>query len=113
MRNGREKNPDPPANRRAATRRHTQIRDALQKAIKRSAGLSAQADPSRSVYSPSKAEAAIRKLRQNERLSREELDTPMMITLANETMTLGSDGVFAIGGAILGVILVVVLWFNG
>ena len=57
----------------------SKVRSALEKAIKRAGERSAQASTSGTVESSSKAEAAIRKLRQNERLSREELDTPVTI----------------------------------
>ena len=60
-------------------RQHSQIREALEKAIKQADEKSSQASTSHTVESSSKAEAAIRKLRQNERLSREELDRPMTI----------------------------------
>ena len=65
--------------RREPIMQRTQIREALQKAIKRSAERSAQGGPSRTVDSPSNADAAIRKLRENQRLTREELDTPVTI----------------------------------
>ena len=56
-----------------------QVREALEKAIKRADQRSAQADASHMRESSSKADAAMRRLRENRRLSREELDRPATI----------------------------------
>jgi hypothetical protein len=55
------------------------MRFALKTVIERGSKLSAQASTVPTAQSSSKAEAAIRKLRQNERLSWAELNRPMTI----------------------------------
>ena len=56
-----------------------QVRAALEKAIQRAEQRSTQVETGRPTGSSSKADAAIQKLRQDRRLSREELDRPVTI----------------------------------
>jgi len=56
-----------------------QVREALEKAIQRAEQRSTQVVTGRATSSSSKADAAIQKLREDRRLSREELDRPVTI----------------------------------
>lgn len=55
------------------------VQAALEKAIKRAGERSNQVETTGTLDSSSKADAAIRKLRENRRLSREELDRPVTV----------------------------------
>ncbi len=55
------------------------VRSALEKAIKRADERFTQVETTGTLDSSSKADAAIKKLRENRRLSREELDRPVTI----------------------------------
>ncbi len=55
------------------------IRSALEQAIKRAEARSIQLETARTPGSSSKADAAIQQLREDRRLSREELDRPVTI----------------------------------
>ena len=65
--------------RRAGMARGSKVRAALEKAIKRAEERSTQVETAGTLDSCSKADAAIQKLRENRRLSREELDRPVTI----------------------------------
>lgn len=58
------------------------VRSALKKAIKRAGEKCAQAETAGTFDSSSKADAAIQKLRQDRRLTREELDRPVITTVS-------------------------------
>ena len=55
------------------------MRRALEEAIKQAEEKSARIESARTSDSPSKADAAIQKLREDRRLTREELDRPVTI----------------------------------
>jgi len=55
------------------------VREALQKAIRQADEKSACVEPARTSQSSGKADAAIQKLREDRRLTREELDRPVTI----------------------------------
>lgn len=57
----------------------SKIRSALEKAIKRAEERAIQLETTGTLDSSSKADAAIKKLREDRRLSREELDRPVTI----------------------------------
>lgn len=57
----------------------SKVRAALEKAIKRAEERSSQVETAGTLDSSSKADAAIQKLRENRRLSREELDRSVTI----------------------------------
>jgi len=57
----------------------SKLRSALEKAIKRAGERSIQVETTGTLDSSSKADAAIKKLREDRRLTREELDRPVTI----------------------------------
>ncbi len=65
--------------RREGMTRGNKVRSALEKAIQRAEERSTQVATTGTLDSSSKADAAIKKLRQDRRLSREELDRPVTI----------------------------------
>jgi hypothetical protein len=65
--------------RRERMTRRDKLLSALEKAITRAEEKSTQVGTARTLDSSSKADAAIQKLRENRRLSREELDRPVTI----------------------------------
>lgn len=65
--------------RREPVTQGSKIRSALEKAIKRAEERSIQLETTGTPGSPSKADAAIQQLREDRRLSREELDRPVTI----------------------------------
>lgn len=65
--------------RRESMTQDSKVRSALEKAIKRAEERSIQLETTGTLDSSSKADAAIKKLREDRRLSREELDRPVTI----------------------------------
>ncbi len=65
--------------RRESMTHGSKVKAALEKAIRRAEERSRQVETTGTLDSCSKADAAIRKLRENRRLSREELDRPVTV----------------------------------
>lgn len=65
--------------RRESMTQRSQVQAALEKAIRQAAQRSTQSEAVRAQGPTSKADAAIKKLREDQRLTREELDRPVTI----------------------------------